>query len=360
MKNTKEETYYEQLHNIHPYPAKFPYFVAEKYIDRKFSNILDPYCGSGTTILEATKKNIKAFGFDCNPIATLVSKSKLLQLSQKSIELELLDIEKYFKNFEKLPRLQLSEFNGKEHWFKKEIQIEIEIIKHYISNIDDKKFQIFYRSILSSLVNKYSNQDSETRYVSIEKSFDKWKMLEEFKTKSKKFLKLYLNIKIKNNNFENIYTLDLVKDELPIKDSSIDLVITSPPYANTMDYYLYHKQRMNILDFDFKKVQQNEIGSRHEYSSKKEGKEKWFDDFQVTLSNISQKVKNKGEMIFVMGDSQIAGELIDASKMVRESAKNLSLKFEILESYPMAGKSRYFNRAFQAKNKHEHILKLIK
>lgn len=360
MKNIEEDIYFEQLHNIHPYPAKFPYFVAEKYIDRKFNSILDPYCGSGTTVLEATKKNIKAFGFDCNPIATLISKSKLLQLSQNSIELGILDIEKYFKNFDELRRLELSEFDGKDHWFSEEIQTEIEIIKYFISNIKDNKFQIFYNSILSSLINKYSNQDSETRYVSIEKSFDKWKLLEEFKAKSKKFLNLYSNIKIKNNNFENIHTLDLVKDELPIKDNSVDLVITSPPYANTMDYYLYHKQRMNILDFDFKKVQQNEIGSRHEYSSKKESKEKWFDDFEITLSNISKKVKNKGEMIFVMGDSQIAGELIDASKMVRASAKNLSLKFEVLESYPMAGKSRYFNRAFQAKNKHEHILKLIK
>ena len=360
MSNFDNDSYFELLHNIHPYPAKFPSFVAEKYIGSNFKTILDPFCGSGTTVLEATRNNIKAFGFDCNPISTLISKSKLLKLSAKTIETQITLVNKYFLEPEKLSKKNLSDFNGKEHWFTLDVQIEIEIIKEFIDNQNNEKLQILYKTILSSLTNKYSNQDSETRYVSVEKKFKKWSLVNEFKSKVLKYLAVYSYIKIPNDNYQNIHTLDLVNDFLPIDNNSIDLVITSPPYANTMDYYLYHKQRMNILDFDFKKVQKAEIGSRHEYSSKKENKKKWYKDFQITLSKISEKVKNKGEMIFVIGDSQIAGELIDASEMVRVSAKNLNLSFEVLESYPMAGKSRYFNKAFQAKNKHEHILKLIK
>lgn len=360
MNEIDKDSYFELLHNIHPYPAKFPSFVAKKYIGSNFKTVLDPYCGSGTTILEATKKNIKAFGFDCNPISTLISKSKILSISPRTIESQLRIVNKYFIKPDKLPKKKLSNFDGKDHWFALDVQTEIEIIKKFIEEQKNEKIQVLYKTILSSLTNKYSNQDSETRYVSIEKNFIKWSFVNEFKSKVLKYLAIYSYINIPNNNYENIHTLDLVKDNLPIDNNSIDLVITSPPYANTMDYYLYHKQRMNILDFDFKKVQQAEIGSRHEYSSKKENKEKWFQDFQTTLSKISEKVKNKGEMIFVIGDSQIAGELVDASEMVKISAKNLKLSFEVLESYPMAGKSRYFNKAFQAKNKYEHILKLIK
>ena len=57
-----------------------------------------------------------------------------------------------------------------------------------------------------------------------------------------------------------------------ISDNSIDIIITSPPYANTYDYYLYHKFRKRWLDLDVKFAQYNEIGSRREYSSLKEKK----------------------------------------------------------------------------------------
>ena len=55
-----------------------------------------------------------------------------------------------------------------------------------------------------------------------------------------------------------------------IADSSIDLLVTSPPYANTYDYYLYHKHRMNWLGLNWKEAMDDEIGSRNKHSSKRE------------------------------------------------------------------------------------------
>ena len=46
-----------------------------------------------------------------------------------------------------------------------------------------------------------------------------------------------------------------------LKDNSVDHIVTSPPYANTYDYYLYHKFRIQWLGYDVKEVQDNEIGS---------------------------------------------------------------------------------------------------
>ena len=107
MSDFDDDSYFELLHNIHPYPAKFPSFVAKKYIGSNFKTILDPFCGSGTTVLEATKKNIKAFGFDCNPISTLISKSKLLKLSPQAIESQITIVNKYFLEPDKLPKKNL-------------------------------------------------------------------------------------------------------------------------------------------------------------------------------------------------------------------------------------------------------------
>ena len=66
-------------HGIHPYPAKFipqiPSCLVETY-SRKGDVILDPFCGSGTTLLETIIRDRQAIGVDVNPIATLISKVK--------------------------------------------------------------------------------------------------------------------------------------------------------------------------------------------------------------------------------------------------------------------------------------------
>jgi hypothetical protein len=68
-------------HSIHPYPAKLiahiPYFFlnSRKYI-KQGEIVLDPFCGSGTTLLEASLSGINAYGADANPLARLISKCK--------------------------------------------------------------------------------------------------------------------------------------------------------------------------------------------------------------------------------------------------------------------------------------------
>jgi len=76
--------YLRKLDKIHPYPAKFPIDLAIHNLQKYSSDgsILDPFCGSGTTLLAAKYLNKQAFGFDINYIATLISNAKLLNFSK--------------------------------------------------------------------------------------------------------------------------------------------------------------------------------------------------------------------------------------------------------------------------------------
>ena len=73
------------IHNIHPYPCKFPARIAQEYLNDK-GLVLDPFCGSGTTLVEAAIKGLDTIGIDCNPIAILISQCKLLNISKKEME----------------------------------------------------------------------------------------------------------------------------------------------------------------------------------------------------------------------------------------------------------------------------------
>ena len=71
-------------HGIHPYPAKFPPQIPARLIEiltRPGDVLLDPFCGSGTTLVEALRLDRSAVGTDINPIAVLVTETKTARLN---------------------------------------------------------------------------------------------------------------------------------------------------------------------------------------------------------------------------------------------------------------------------------------
>ena len=88
VKNAKETTYL--THNYHPFPAKFIPHIPQILI-KQFSKpgdvVLDPFTGSGTTLVEAKLLGRESIGTDINPISVLASKVKTTVLSQSEIEL---------------------------------------------------------------------------------------------------------------------------------------------------------------------------------------------------------------------------------------------------------------------------------
>jgi site-specific DNA-methyltransferase (cytosine-N4-specific) len=352
------------LHQAHPYPCKFPGDLVKKYLPKNVEGgvILDPYCGSGTTLLEAARLGYSTIGTDCNPIATLIARCKLINLTNLDInELELLILRA--KNQAKKSSLittTLHEFDGKDHWFTLDIQKEIAwILAEIAAYPEQSSVATVAKTALSAIINKISNQDGETRYAKVDKGHDPGFALVTFFKKLQKLMHSLLDRGPIINQFNKLYLVD-IKQRLPIDDNSVDLIITSPPYANTMDYYLYHKQRMNILGYEFRKVLNAEIGSRHEFSSKKAPIDKWDEDYFLGISEMARVLKKGSSAFVVIGDSQIAGNLISGAVTTEKAAKRAGLKSLILESVPMTGKSRSFSASFQSPNKFEHVIRLSK
>jgi len=76
-KNNLKITYY--THGFHPYPAKYPPQLVKRFLleyCQKEDLLIDPFCGSGTTLAESALNGINSVGIDLNPIACLISKAK--------------------------------------------------------------------------------------------------------------------------------------------------------------------------------------------------------------------------------------------------------------------------------------------
>ena len=73
------------VHGLHEYKGKFNPQIARALLNcmdlRGGDSVLDPFCGSGTTLVEAAHLGLSAIGFDINPLAVYVANAKLLACS---------------------------------------------------------------------------------------------------------------------------------------------------------------------------------------------------------------------------------------------------------------------------------------
>lgn len=353
----------EKLDRIHPYPAKYTVSLAIEYIEKYTKEndvVYDPFVGSGTTLLASKYLKRNSFGTDINFIAILISEYKVLDLTKNNISNLKSFISLFEKNYlEESEAVEQFNYPSIDHWFCEDSIKVLSLIKKMIDNVSDKKEKTFCELIFSSIINTASNQESDTRYAAIVKpKLNKKYVGEIFIKKFNSSIKLFEEIgeDLKTNTFNYPYLLDSKKCEEKIKANSVDLVLTSPPYPNTYDYYLYHKHRMNWLGFDVKFSMETEIGSRREFSSLKHPKEKFDNDMFEILSHVNNVLKVGGHAVLVMGDGKIQGETYEAKSNMERLCSKLNWKLIDYTYSMLDDTSRSFIQSYRTKGKKEHIL----
>jgi len=363
-----EDTSY-LTHSLHPYPAKFPPQLPKKILEDyaiKGQTVLDPFCGSGTTLIEARIFGANAIGVDVNGLSVLLSEVKATPLTEQQfsiVQAFILKIEKEISKWksENRPQIKIKEIEGQEHWFQNNVSEEITFLLNEISKQTDNDIQNFLKIVLSSIIVRVSNQDSDTRFAAIEKNVINGYTLEVFCKKAKEYNSRMAEFSelVHYSTELQVYNADSRNLDF-IKDNSIDIIITSPPYANTYDYYLYHKFRKRWLDLDVKFAQYNEIGSRREYSSLKEKKEKWNEDLIKCFAEMQRVLKPNHFAFIVIGDSVIKKELIKIEKEISVFAPKIGFKVNEILSSDLSKHSRIFNPSYAQKGKKEHLIILEK
>ena len=371
-------------HNFHSFPGKFIPQIPDLLI-RQFSRegdtVFDPFCGSGTTLVEAKLSSRHSIGTDIHPLSVFMSKVKTTKIDGKELDnipafLKL--VEKRLDNFYAQSRssetlldyvdqsflnedfsYRIPEFPNRDHWFENQVLHELAIIRASIATQDcNSDFRDFLLLALSSVIVSVSNQDSETRYAAVKKEIPRKYPFLLFKNKLLNMRERMKEFDLKASECRAQAIVGDCRKKCLTPDDSVDLIVTSPPYPNTYDYYLYHKMRMFWLDMDWESAKFNEIGSRLRHSSQREGIESYINDMVKCFEHFNQTLRPEKPFVIVIGDSVIRKEFLKGDEIVDGLAEKTGFKVLDEIHYDLSYASKTFNPAFRNKSKQEHIILL--
>ena len=288
--NSKQSTRY-LVHGLHEYKGKFNPQVVRSLLNifckKKKTLILDPFCGSGTTLIECLFGNYNSVGFDLNPLAIFITKAKYYSLIYDFETIKAFGdklLEKWFINIKTNNYVKdLNNYRIKylKKWFPEQYLNEIESLFFSIKEMTSNKPQI-YRNISmifliigSNLLRDYSNQEPADLRIRIRRTpFPENSYFDKYKISYEKYLKKFYNLNdeflLKNSIKLDAYTSDVSnKDNLKSffkKEGVVDCIVTSPPYATALPYI--DTQRLSLVWLgllgpkDIRVIEEELIGSR--------------------------------------------------------------------------------------------------
>lgn len=319
-----------KLHTICSYMAMFPPSVPNYFI-KKYSSpndvVLDVFSGRGTTVLEACMEGRIGVGNDLSPLAFLLTKTKCnVPLKSTIIKRIRFLKEKFAKDGEKID-LSLEEPNIKmifhDHtlrqlvFLKKELNWKKNHIDAFVTALIEGIIHGGSEGYLSlKMPNTFSMAPNYVRNYISKHGLIKPKR-EVFDLLLKKLDRCY------QKPFQKgmAYRQDATKMN-SIKDSMVDLIITSPPYLRVIKYGQYNWIRVWFLGEDCKDVDQSLFFSQ--------SLDKYCNFMTKILSEMKRVLKEKSKAVLVIGDvkSSKLGRPVEnlAEQVWEKCAKPLGFK----------------------------------
>lgn len=349
-----------KINQLHPYPAKFIEQIPGQLLDifgiDKELFVMDPFMGSGTTLLEAKRRGLKTVGIDLNPISYLISSVKL-----NSIPITFLDsVEEVISEVEykiEKERIALIKISNAEHWFSNEVHNTLSALIQVIqSKLFCEEELNGLLLALSSIVVKVSYQESDTRYAAKENGYYEKDVLNFFSQACEKIYKAVYEENIKKSIETDLFLESSINFDYKKYTNKVGAVITSPPYPNAYEYWLYHKFRMEFLGFDPKEVKKEEIGTRTRYFRKTpESIEVFHQQMEKILQMSLDVLVDGGYIAVVVGRSIIRGVEYDNGYDIELIGKRIGLKFvTTVEREILIGK-----KSFNPKNSKINTEKIV-
>jgi len=352
--------------NLHPYPARFVLQLPRLALDvlKPALGVIDPFCGSGTTLEASAMAGLPSSGIDLNPIACLISRVRVSPWRPEDDDCADSHARGLVEAASNVSDRVLAEFGSTiprvDHWFEPWAQRLLAGATDYLNRIDrDDAWHDRVALSISSTVVRISRQDSDTRYAAVDKGLgesDGLGLLSAAVMKTSTFLRSR-----PLERTENAVVLNRdARDLSPIADGSHDAAIFSPPYPNAYEYWLYHKYRMYWLKYDPIAVREDEIGARPHFfrASNPHTELDFAEQMRDVFVGLSRVLRSTSPVVIVVGDSVIHGRVIDNRELLFDAASACGFVPRAAALRTIRRSRSSFNMAHGQGRNVEHVLLL--
>jgi DNA modification methylase len=322
------------------------------------SKVVDNFVGSGTTLLACRERGMACQGFDLSPLAVMVSNTKTISYQSEQL-LNLLD---------RIP-------NPNARAVQTDFAYPDRLLKAFTAE------ELGVLSPLSNSIKKLHNPERGFFFLSLlwtAHSFSRaipdggWFRWAEWPDQSEKLLESFKNNcrsmigDIRAVNWQNS---DLIYEakradarKLPVDDTSVDAVITSPPYANRHDYSrIFHIDLLlsGLSEEGVTRLRHGAVRSNVEAKYPEGYKRKlshyeepdslvailnqipdeaderivpllkgYFQDMYLSLLEVARILRTDGHVAYVIGNVRHGGVMIPVDEILGEIAPQVGLEFE--------------------------------
>jgi tRNA G10 N-methylase Trm11 len=375
-------------HQIHPYPAKLlpniaHFFTRASLLHKSSHVVLDPFCGSGTVALEASMAGHVPYVADANPLALLITKVKTTSYDPHELRLATRSIITHAKRYRTAPEVKVV---NDSLWYMPDRKRQLEILLRAVMELEDEAHRDFFRVCFSVTARKLSMADPAISVPVRLKTKDSFKYdvneriqrrldwIRVVETTAEFGRICEANIErveaANNANMQRKSAIVVGTDVrqlrephldmgIPLKDESVPLIVTSPPYGSAQKYIRATCLSLNWLGLadpnSLTNLEGKSIGREHvpsyrecalsiefpkEYEQllnrikiKNKTREAitryYLYEMQVALSEMVRVTSKGGRIVLVVGNNQVCGETMRNDKYITHVMQELGLSLEL-------------------------------
>ena len=357
------------VHGFHSYPARLHPLTARRLIEQQSkpgATVLDPFCGSGTVLVEASLLGRRAFGIDANPLAIELCWLKTCRASAEQRRALCSAAELVAEGAE---QRRLAKAGPKQRYpahdlslFEIHMLLELDGLKIGIAELEDPFIRRALGLVLSSLLTKFSRRAGDAAVRMAERRFAGGQAIRFFVKKTEELARRLSSYaeRLAPNAPPVEATLGDARELRGIRPGSIDLIVSSPPYPGVYDYYAQHALRLRWLGLNTKFLESRELGSRRELSTMEHAAavRRWQQDFGACLSSMRRVLRPSGRAALLIADSVAGGRALYMRDLLPPLAERAG--FSVLAD--AAQVRPHFHRgtahAFRGRPRREHLFVL--
>lgn len=374
--------------------------LIHNYSKNKKGLILDPFCGSGSTLLAANNLGYKGMGYEVNPFSVFLAECKLDNYTGKQIEMFKCAYEEILGSVHiELQEYSLPGLSISDKVFSDEIEKYFMSVKEVISTKygSDVKVQnllkLGWLACIEPLCNyrKAGNGLKIRKYVKpriVTREDARIMLLGEYQN-------IYIDLMEKKRESDAVIINGSCLDmKGGVKDGSVEGIIFSPPYANCFDYTEIYKLELWFGDFvseysDLKKLRKNSLHSHLNSDLNTEAdhksdvlkgllkelqkKELWdkkipkmlqlyYNDMFRVMDECYRVLDDKGFCCMVVGNSAYGGVIFPADLILAEYAQRIGFTVDKIEvdRYIITSSQQYDITKETGKYLRESVVCLVK